>query len=309
MFSRGVFSTKQGVAALSIASNSLLVLLKLFVGLAIGSVSVLSEAVHSGIDLLAAVMAFFAVRSSGQPPDDRHHFGHGKVESLSGFVESILIFVAAILIVTEAATKLVEGVHLETVDLGIAVMVVSALANTLVSRQLLKVAKATDSVALEADGWHLTTDVLTSAGVALGLVAVRLTGVSALDPLIAIGVAAFICKAAYDITRRSILDLLDTSLPEEEQSQILAALDQHKGELVGYHRVRSRKAGGQRHVDFHLVVRRDVTVKQSHDLCNHLERHLRSSLGPRASLNIHVEPCRGRCERCPLDCPPEAQAS
>ena len=308
MFSSGVLSTKKGVAALSIASNSLLVLLKLAVGLTIGSVSVLSEALHSGIDLLAAVMAFFAVRSSAQPPDDRHTFGHGKVESLSGFVEAILIFVAAILIVTEAARKMAEGTHLETVDLGIGVMVVSALVNTLVSRKLLKVAKATDSVALEADGWHLTTDVLTSAGVALGLVAVRLTGVSALDPLIAIGVAIFICKAAYDITRRSLMDLLDTSLPQEEQSQILAALDEHKGELVGYHRVRSRKAGGQRHVDFHLVVRRDATVQQSHNLCNHLERHLRSSLGPRASLNIHVEPCRGRCEQCRLDCSPATQA-
>ncbi len=298
-----MLSSKQGVATLSVASNTFLVAVKLAVGISIGSVSVISEAVHSGIDLLAAIMAFLAVRTSAQPPDEGHHFGHGKVESLSGAAEAMLIFVAAVLIVGEAVQKLLHGVELQTVDLGIAIMALSAVLNTVVSRQLLRVARATGSAALEADGWHLTTDVLTSIGVALGLVAVRLTGRSELDPLIAIGVALFICKAAYDITLRSVRDLLDTSLPAEEQATIHRVLDSHSegGEVVGYHRVRSRKVGAERHVDLHLVVKRDATVQESHALCDHLEDDLRDALGP-SSVSIHVEPCEADCPRCDPPC-------
>ncbi|HEX9016859.1 MAG TPA: cation diffusion facilitator family transporter [Chloroflexota bacterium] len=303
-----MFSTKRGVAALSIASNSTLVALKLVAGLSIGSVSVISEAIHSSVDLLASVMAFFAVRASAKPPDDEHLFGHGKAESLSGAAEALLIFLAALMIINEAVQKLLYGVHLENVDVGIAVMGLSSIANIIVSRRLMRVAKATDSMALEADAWHLTTDVLTSAGVAAGLVAVRLTGLDLLDPIIAIGVALFIFKAAYDITRRSIRDLLDTSLPEEEQAIIREVLDKHSGRMVGYHQIRSRKSGSERHVDLHLVMNRNVTVQQSHDLCDHLEADLREELGD-VVLNIHVEPCEPGCELCESGCAPERTTS
>ncbi len=299
-----VLSSKEGVATLSVASNATLVVLKLTVGLAIGSISVISEAVHSGIDLVAAVMAFFAVRGAARPPDREHLYGHGKIESLSGAAEGLLIFLAAAMIVNEAVQKLLHGIQLETVDLGIAVMGVSAVANTIVSRRLIRVAKATESVALEADAWHLTTDVLTSLGVAIGLVAVRLTGIALLDPMIAIGVALVICKAAYDITVRSVRDLLDASLPRREQALIHEALESHSGQMVGYHQVRSRKSGAERHVDLHLVLKRDSTVAESHDLCDHLEGHLREALGS-CSLSIHVEPCRGECHDCHLECPHE----
>ena len=300
-------SSKKGVATLSIASNATLVLLKLSIGLAIGSVSVFSEAIHSSIDLIAAVMAFFAVRASAKPPDDQHHFGHGKAESLSGAAEAVLIFVAALMIINEAVQKLIHGVELESVDAGIAVMAFSAVANIIVSRQLMRVAKSTESMALEADAWHLTTDVLTSVGVALGLLAVRITGLVVLDPVIAIAVALFICKAAYDITRRSIRDLLDSSLPEEEQATIRAVLDRHSGDMVGYHEIRSRRSGAERHVDLHLVMNRNVTVQQSHDLCDHLENDLKKELGS-ISLNIHVEPCGPECQECENGCtPPESR--
>ena len=300
-----MLSSKQGVAALSIGSNATLVVLKLAVGLTIGSVSVISEAIHSSMDLMAAVMAFFAVRASARPPDREHSFGHGKVESLSGAVEAVLIFVAALLIVNEAVQKLLQGTEMEMVDLGIAVMIVSAVANTVVSRQLMRVAKATDSLALEADAWHLTTDVLTSVGVAVGLVVVRLTGLAVLDPLIAIAVALIITKAAYDIVRRSVADLIDTSLPEEEQTRIRGILDRHVEEvreMVEYHDVRSRKSGAERHVDLHLVMQRDVTVEQSHEVCDDLEGHLQEALG-NVSLQIHVEPCEPSCDQCQPSAP------
>jgi cation diffusion facilitator family transporter len=302
-----VLSTKRSVAALSIASNATLVTLKLVAGLATGSVSVFSEAIHSSIDLLAAIMAFFAVRASAKPPDDEHRFGHGKAESLSGAAEALLIFVAALMIINEAVQKLLHGVELESVDLGIAIMAISAVANIFVSRQLMRVAKSTRSMALEADAWHLTTDVLTSAGVAVGLLVVRLTGLSVLDPIIAIGVALFICKAAYDITRRSLRDLLDGSLPIDEQAVIRAVLDRHSGDMVGYHEIRSRRSGADRHVDLHLVMNRNVTVKQSHDLCDHLENDLKGELGD-VTLNIHVEPCEPDCTQCDSGCEEDAEA-
>lgn len=299
-----MLSSKEGVAVLSVALNGLLVALKLAVGLAIGSVGVISEAVHSGIDLLASLTALFAVRTSAQPPDEEHHFGHGKVESLAGAVEAIMIFLAAFFIINDALQKLLHGVELETVDLGIAVMAISTVGNLVLARWVLRVARATDSVALEADGWHHATDVLTSLGVGIGLVVVRFTGLAVLDPLIALGVALVICKAAYDITRRAVGDLLDSSLPASEQALIHHALETHSGNMVGYHRVRSRKSGSERHVDLHLVVKRDATVQESHDLCDHLEGDLRSALGS-CSLNIHVEPCRGECHNCHLECPHE----
>jgi cation diffusion facilitator family transporter len=292
-----VLSSKQGVAILSVGLNAALVVLKIAVGIAIGSVSVISEAVHSGIDLLAALTALFAVRTSAKPPDDKHHYGHGKVESLAGVVEALLIFGAAIMIVNEAAQKLLSGTELETVDMGIVVMVVSTVGNLVVARWVMRVAKATRSMALEADGWHHMTDVLTSLGVAGGLVAVRVTGLAVLDPVVAIGVALFICKAAWDITAASVGDLLDASLPIEEQTQIREVLDKHKKDMVGYHEIRSRRSGSERHVDLHLVMNRDVTVKQSHDLCDHLEDDLRDALGS-ITLNIHVEPCPPDCETC-----------
>ncbi len=304
-----MLSSKSGVAALSVSLNAGLVVLKLMVGFAIGSVSVISEAVHSGIDLLAAIMALFAVRTSAQPPDRGHSFGHGKVESLAGFVEAVLIFLAAILIVNEAVQKLLHGFELETVDLGIAVMVVSTIGNFVVAGLVMRVAKVTDSIALEADAWHHTTDVLTSLGVAAGLVVVRLTGLSVLDPLIAIAVALVICKAAWDITVHSLKDLLDASLPEAEQAVIRDVLDDHasRGDVVSYHDIRSRKVGAERHVDLHLVVRRGATVQQSHEMCDHLEGHLEEALGP-ASVHIHVEPCPEDCDRCEPECSPEGQA-
>ncbi len=304
-----MLSSKTGVAALSVALNAALVLFKLAVGIAIGSVSVISEAVHSGIDLLAALMALFAVRTATRPPDEQHLYGHGKVESLAGAAEAAMIFLAAVLIIVEAINKLMAGVEMETVDLGIAIMIVSTVGNLVVARWVLRVARATESVALEADAWHHTTDVLTSLGVALGLVVVRFTGLVVLDPLIAIAVALFICKAAWDITRRSIHDLLDASLPAEEQSRICQVLEAHSsnGDVVGYHSVRSRKVGPEHHVDLHLVVRRDATVQESHEICDDLENHLEEELGP-SSVSIHVEPCGDECERCQTDCLPGEQA-
>ncbi len=198
---------KQQTARLSVISNTSLVLMKFVVGFAIGSVSIISEAIHSSMDLIAAVIAFFSVRKSAEPPDAAHSFGHGKFEDLSGFIEALLIFVAAILIIYEAVRKLLGYTTVELqpemIIFGIAVMGISALANWYVSHRLFIVAKESESIALESDAWHLRTDVYTSLGVFAGLILITLTGNPIFDPLFALCVAVVIMKAAYDLTKRS----------------------------------------------------------------------------------------------------------
>ena len=283
------WNSKTGVAGVSVASNITLVVLKITIGLSMGSVSVVSEGIHSAVDLLAALIAFFAVRAAGRPADQQHPYGHGKWENVSGTVEALLILVAAGFILYEAGKKLVYQLPLESVDLGIALMGLSASMNFLVSRQLMKVAVRTESVALEADALHLSTDVYTSLGVLVGLIIVRVTDIWILDPIIAIGVALIIVKAAVDLTRRSFNDLLDVRLPEDEEHQIAAVLEEHADEFQEFHELRSRKSGSDRHIDFHLVVDPRATVEEAHALADHLEEEIKRCF-PDSSVTTHVEP-------------------
>ncbi|TLN13757.1 cation transporter, partial [bacterium] len=200
-------------ARISILSNSLLVGIKLTVGILMGSVAVLSEAVHSGIDLFASMVACYAVGKAGKPADERHPYGHGKWENVSGVVEAVLILLAALYIIYEAVIRLRHGATVEHLGLGTAVMALSAVVNWFVSRYLFRVAKKTDSIALEADAWHLRADVYTSAGVLAGLGLIALTGLKLLDSIAAIAVAMLILKTSIDLTRNAVADLFDVRLP------------------------------------------------------------------------------------------------
>ena len=209
------------MALLSVGSNSLLIVLKIVVGMMIGSVAVISEAIHSGVDLIASLIAFFAVRASGRAADERHPYGHGKYENVSGTVEAVLIFVAAGWIIYEAVGRLIDPEPVEMPVWGVAVMLVSAIVNIIVSSRLFKVGKETDSVALQADAWHLRTDVYTSLGVMTGLLVIWIVGLIDpdinlhwLDPVVAIAVALLIVKAAVDLLREAARDLVDVSLPD-----------------------------------------------------------------------------------------------
>jgi len=266
--------SKRDAAALSVVSNSLLIILKTTVGFLTGSVSILAEAIHSLLDLVAAVIAFIAVRLSDKPPDKTHPFGHGKLENLSGSVEALLIFVAAGFIISEAVKRLSTGTELEFLNVGIAVMTVSMVVNILVSRRLLKVAHATDSIALEADARHLTTDVLTSAGVLVGLLVVQLTGLEELDAIIALLVALLIIKAAWEVLVKSVSGLLDTRLPDEEEAEIAAIIKDETQDLVGFHSLRTRKSGSWRFADLHVEAPRELTVEEAHQICDRLEKKL-----------------------------------
>jgi cation diffusion facilitator family transporter len=292
---------KTRAAALSIASNTSLILLKIVAGFITGSVSLIAEAIHSTMDLIAAIIAFVSVRISDNPADKQHQFGHGKAENLSGVIEGMLILVAAGLIVSEAIHKIIEGVSLEIIEVGIAVMAVSIVVNLFVSRYLLKVARATDSIALKADATHLTTDILTMAGVFIGLIIVRLTGLVILDPIIAILVAVLIVKAAIDIIREALGGLMDVSLPEAEQAAIESCIMQHNDRIVEFHRLRTRKAGSHRQIDLHLVIPRTASVDEAHSLCDHLETDIEEILH-NTEVNIHIEPCLAVCAECSVIC-------
>jgi cation diffusion facilitator family transporter len=292
---------KSRAAAVSIASNTALILLKLAAGFITGSVSLIAESIHSVMDLIAAIVAFISVRISDSPADKKHQFGHGKAENLSGVIEGILILVAAGLIVNEAVHKIIKGVNLEIIEVGIVIMGVSIVVNIFVSRYLFKVSRATDSLALEADATHLSTDVLTMAGVFIGLIIVRLTGLSILDPMIAILVALLIVKAAVAIIRKSYGGLMDVSLPEGEQALIESCIMQHNDRIIEFHHLRTRKAGSQRQVDLHLVIPKTASVDEAHHLCDHLETDIEGILH-NTEVNIHIEPCAASCVDCSVTC-------
>lgn len=276
---------KVSIARLSIISNTVLVIGKLIVGLLTGSVSIISEAIHSTMDLLAAIIAFFSVKISDTPPDKDHPYGHGKVENISGVVEAVLIFVASGWIIYEAVHKLILNSPVESVGLGCIIMFVSAIVNFYVSRRLYKVAKETDSVALEADALHLKTDVYTSLGVGVGLFLIWITGLNFLDPVVAILVALFILREAFFMLVKAYKPLVDAALPTNEIESIEAYL---KTNNYKYHNLRTRKAGTQRFVDFHLDLPENISVKESHDCCDIIETDFHKILG-NIEITIHVE--------------------
>ena len=298
-----VLSAKSRAATLSIASNSTLIVMKLVVGIMMQSVGVISEAVHSGLDLIAAVIAWFSIREAGKPADDEHRFGHGKIENVAGTIEAVLIFGAALYIIREAVLKLRAGsFEIESLGWGVAVMAVSAMVNFLVSRYLLNVAVRTDSVALKADAMHLRTDVYTSAGVFAGLIAIKLTGIALLDPIIAILVALMIIKAAWDLTKTAFFQILDVKLPDAEEAMIHEVMARYTGRFIEYHKLRTRKSGHTRQIDMHLVVPKQMTVEAAHALADQIEADIEECLR-HSQILVHIEPCPGGCERCSVECP------
>ncbi len=277
-------------ARLSIISNAILVLLKLIVGIWSGSISVLSEAFHSASDLVASGIALIAVRISDTPPDERHPYGHGKAESLSGLAEALLIFVAAGYIIYEAIIKLLQPHHSPhaSVTLGIVLMGGSGLTNFFLSRYLFRVAKETDSMALKADAAHIRTDVLTSVGVFIGLLVVRFTENNIFDPLTALGVALLILKTTWNLANDALHLLLDERLPDGEEAKIREILETEPY-VLGYHKLRTRKSGTYRYADVHVQIDDNSTLVEAHDITEAIEDRIREAL-PAMQVSIHIEP-------------------
>jgi cation diffusion facilitator family transporter len=282
--------TKSGAAALSIASNSLLIAIKLAAGAITGSIAILTEAVHSLIDLVASVIAFVSVRKADEPADADHPYGHEKVESLAAAIEGMLILIGAGIIIYEATHRLAVGAQVESLGVGIAVMGFSVLANLLVSTVLSRQARAHESLALEGDAAHLRTDALTSAGVLAGLAIVQVTGIVAFDSITALVVAAAIVVAGLRIIRRSSGVLVDEALPDAELDRIEAAIAAARTpEVAGYHKLRARRAGSRRYVDLHVQYRSGTSLERAHELAHQMRDEIEADVR-RAEVLIHVEP-------------------
>lgn len=282
--------TKSGAAALSIASNALLIAIKLAAGAITGSIAIVTEAVHSTIDLVASVVAFVSVRKADEPADAEHPYGHEKVESLAATIEGMLILIGAGIIVYEATHRLVVGSRVEALWVGIAVMGLSVLANLAVSSVLSRQARLLESPALEGDAAHLRADALTSAGVLVGLALVQITGIVAFDSITALVVAVAIVTAGLRIIRRSSGVLVDEALPEDEMDRIEAAIAAARTpEVAGYHKLRARRAGSRRHIDMHVQYRSGTSLERAHELAHAMRGEIEANI-PHAEVLIHVEP-------------------
>ena len=278
-------------AAISIASNAALIVLKLVAGAVTGSVAIITEAIHSAVDLVASFIAFFSVRQAEAPADDSHRYGHEKFENMAAAAEGVLILIGSGVIVYAAVRSLVLGPELHALGFGIAVLAFSTVVNLLVSTWLFRQARETQSAALEGDAAHLRTDAYTSGGVLIGLAFVHVTGAEWLDPVVALVIAGAIVATGLRIVVRSWGVLVDEALPDTEIAAIREVIEAFAGRgVVGYHQLRTRRAGARRYVDLHLQFRSGTSLEDAHGTAHALQDEIASRLPGGADVLIHLEP-------------------
>jgi cation diffusion facilitator family transporter len=281
---------KSRAARISIASNAGLIALKLVAGAVTGSIAIITEAVHSAIDLAASIVAYFSIRKAEEPADESHPYGHEKVENLAAALEGVLILVGAGVIVFESARRLADPPEVERLGFGIAVIGISVVVNLAVSTYLSRRAQQTHSPALEGDAAHLRTDAATSMAVLAGLAVVAITDVEALDPIVALTVAAAIVWAGVRLITRSSRVLVDEALPGEELRAVAEAVEQSGApEVAGFHKLRARRAGSRRYIDLHVQFRSGTTLERAHEVSHELQAEIRRRVH-RADVLIHLEP-------------------
>lgn len=279
----------QRFALLSIAAAIVTIGMKTTAWKLTGSVGLLSDAVESIVNLLAALVAFWALRVAAQPPDAEHPFGHSKAEYLASAFEGIAILGAAIAIAMTAWKRIADPQPLDNVGLGLAISVGAAAVNGVVAFVLLRAGKRLDSITLRSDAHHLLTDVWTSGGVVVGIVVVKLTGWLILDPIVALAVATNIVWMATRILLETAQGLLDRTIPADEQKQLDDVLARFQRDGVAVHAVRARQAGPVRFIDMHVLVPGSWSVQRGHDLCEGIEGAVKG-LFPRSSVLTHLEP-------------------
>jgi cation diffusion facilitator family transporter len=291
-----VIRTKAGAATLSVVSNSLLIALKIAAGAITGSIAIITEAIHSSIDLLASVIALVSVRKADEPADPEHPYGHERLENLAAAIEGMLILLGAGVIIYEATRRLATGAEVESLGVGIAVIGFSIVANLAISTFLYRRAHALGSAALEGDAAHLRADALTSLGVLAGLGLVELTDEPAFDAIAALAVAAAIVVSGIRILTRSSKVLVDEAPRPEELDRIEEVIARVRPpEVVGYHKLRARWAGASLHVDLHVQFRSGTTLERAHRLAHELRSALERET-PADDVLIHVEPETSRVE-------------
>ncbi len=295
---------KKFAAELSIISNIVLTLMKLIVGFISGSMSIISEAIHSFSDFFASILTYFSVMKSSQPADDDHPYGHGKYEDMAGFIEGLLIVFAAIFIIYKSVKTIIFKVPIAPEnDLGITVMFISVIMNIFVSSQLFKAAKESNSVSLYADGEHLRTDVYSSLGVLIGLILIKITGHGILDPIIAIVVAVFIYRAGYSISKKSFRRLMDYSLPDEDIENIAQIITEYPSSAkLKANSIKARQTGPSTDIDLILQFPGETPICECHKVCDEIERRIQD-IYKNSSISIHSEPicynnnCNNYCNK------------
>ncbi|MDZ4183862.1 MAG: cation diffusion facilitator family transporter [Desulfuromonadales bacterium] len=279
-------------ARYSIITAVSLALMKFVVGLMTGSLAVIASAVDSLLDIVMSGVNFIAIRQAEQPADGGHSFGHGKYETLATLIQSIVISASGGWIMYEAIRRLNAGdFKVQQVGNGVIVLAISVAASFWISRYLRRVGKATDSSALQADALHFAMDIYTNGALLAGLVILSFVDAPWLDPVMSLFVALYILKEALSLARHALRDMLDAELPDEVRNEVIRLVNEHHGELLDIHNLRTRRAGSQKIMDFHLTVCKHLTVQAAHDLADHLEETITKEIRG-ANVTIHVEPCR-----------------
>ena len=282
-------------ARLSVVTATLLAFIKITVGIVTGSMAVLASAVDSVLDILMSSVNFFAIRKAEEPADESHPFGHGKFETVATLVQAFVIAISGSWIIFEAVRRLIQGSELRLVGSGIAVLILSTFISLVISRYLLKVAKQTDSSALEADSLHFSMDVFTNLALAGGLFILQLTGYTGIDPILSILVGLYIIVEAFKLVRHGMRDVLDAELPPAMMHDVTRLLDDYRENLIDYRNLRTRRAGSQKFMDFELVVCRHMSIEDAHDIADQLEEQIKKEI-PGSDITIHLEPClRAEC--------------
>ncbi len=287
---------KLKAARLSIATATGLAVLKFSAGIVTGSLALLASAIDSLLDILMSGVNYLAIRQAEQPADKGHPFGHGKFETLAALFQAFIISASGLWIVYESVQRLRFGTEISHIGGGVVVLLFSTLVSWAIAGYLRRTARKTDSAALEADALHFSMDVYTNLGLAVGLVVVHLTQAPRLDAALSLLVAFYIIFEAMKLLRRGLGDVLDEQLPEPVRAEITRLIEENKCELSGYHNLRTRRAGSQKIMDFHLTVCRHLTVEEAHELADRLEKAIEEKIRG-ADVTIHIEPCLE--EKCP----------
>ena len=285
-----IVSTLKKFAWLAVATAIVTIALKVGAWWVTGSVGLLSDAAESVVNLVAAVVALVAITVSERPADDDHQYGHSKAEYFSAGAEGAMIFVAAAFILYVSGERLLNPQPLESLGVGLVISVVAAVLNGVVGMLLLRAGTRHRSPTLKADGKHLLTDVVTSAGVVVGVALVWLTGWDALDPIVGIAVAINILVIGYRLVHESGMGLMDVTLPDEDNQVIEEVLARHREPgRVDFHELRTRESGKWRFVEFHALVPGDWSVERGHDLVEKVEQEIHAAL-EHSHITTHLEP-------------------
>ncbi|MCK9423027.1 MAG: cation diffusion facilitator family transporter [Bacteroidales bacterium] len=278
---------KQNVAGISVVAAIFLTSFKLVIGIITGSLGLLSEALHSGLDLVAAVITWFSVRISDRPPDADHQYGHGKIENFSALIETILLLITCGWIIYEAINRLVTGhTHIEVNIFSYLVVIISIFIDYGRSRALARVAKKFNSQALEADALHFSTDIWSSSVVLLGLICAQF-GYHFADSLAALGVAIIVLSVSYRLGKRAVDVLMDKS-PADLKKKVESVLNQTT-EITHFHDVKVRTSGADIFVEVNIHVTPGLTIEQAHDISHSVEKRIKMAI-QRCEIHIHIEP-------------------